>query len=110
VAIVRDLMTASRLESLVTASGGAFTRLDDPASLPPADTVDVLLVDWSAREPAWGPQITGWQTSAPTRSPRIILFGPHTDLAAHAAARAASLGPMRARSALFTTLPDLLAR
>jgi hypothetical protein len=37
-----------------------------------------------------------------------VLFGPHTDLDAHAAARDAGLGPMRARSAFFGALPELL--
>ena len=40
----------------------------------------------------------------------IILFGPHTDLDAHAAAREAGLGPMRARSALVAGLPDDVMR
>jgi len=37
------------------------------------------------------------------------LFGPHTDLASHRAARDTGLGPMRARSAFFVALPELLA-
>lgn len=51
-------MTASRLESLVTAAGGTLVRLDDPATLPPPESVDLLLVDWSERGPEWGLQIT----------------------------------------------------
>jgi hypothetical protein len=39
----------------------------------------------------------------------VVLFGPHTDLAAHAEARAAGLGPMLARSKLLADLPTLLA-
>jgi hypothetical protein len=41
---------------------------------------------------------------------RVILFGRHTDLEAHAAAREAGLGPMWARSKLVTELSDLIAR
>jgi hypothetical protein len=71
--------------------------------------VRILLVDWGSRDPAWAATLQGWRDAAPAdERPDIILFGPHTDLAAHAAAREAGLGPMRARSALFATLPDLL--
>ena len=39
---------------------------------------------------------------------RVILFGRHTDLEAHADARAAGLGPMWARSKLVAELPQLM--
>ena len=39
---------------------------------------------------------------------RVVVFGPHTDLEAHAAARAAGIGPMMARSKLVTSLAELL--
>ncbi|MGH7419008.1 MAG: hypothetical protein ACREKB_14645, partial [Candidatus Rokuibacteriota bacterium] len=61
------------------------------------------------RGPDWGPRIAAWRGASPGRPPRVVLFGPHTDLDAHGAARAAGLGPMRARSALFTALPGLLS-
>ena len=102
-------MTVSRLESLVVAARGTFERVDGPADLPPANSVDLLLIDWSERDPGWGPQITAWRDGA-VPAPRIILFGPHTDLDAHAAAREAGLGPMRARSALVAGLPDDVMR
>jgi hypothetical protein len=109
VAIARDLMTTSRLESLVVASGGSLTRVDDPGGLPPAASVDLVLVDWSDRAPDWGRLIAAWRdAAAPT--PSVVLFGPHTDLDAHAEARRAGLGPMKARSALPSALPNLLAR
>jgi hypothetical protein len=38
----------------------------------------------------------------------VILFGPHGDLEAHAAARATGLGPMIARSKLVADLPTLV--
>jgi hypothetical protein len=109
VAVVRDLITASRIESAVAAAGGAFCRIDDPSDLPPASEVDLLLVDWDARRDDWGDRLTAWQAVGPSARPRILLFGPHTDLDAHNAAKAAGLGPMRARSALFGSLPSLLS-
>jgi hypothetical protein len=105
--MARDLMTVSRLESLVTASGGSLTRVDDPAGLPAAAATDLLLVDWSERASDWGSRITSWRDVA-TPPPRIVLFGPHTDLAAHGSARDAGLGPMKARSSLFAALPRML--
>ena len=108
VALVRDLISASRIEAAVLAAGGEWTRIDDVASLPPASGVDLLVVDWGARQSGWDAVVTGWRDGAGDAPPEVILFGPHTDLAAHAEARAAGLGPMRARSAFFSTLPELL--
>ena len=47
--------------------------------------------------------------AAPGR-PRMVVFGPHTDLAAHAEARAAGIGPMLARSKLVAGIHELVAR
>ena len=108
-ALVRDLMTASRIESLVVGAGASLVRLDSLDQLPPAAEVSVLVVDWGDREPNWGAAIVAWRDAGMEGGrPQIVLFGPHTDLASHAAARDAGLGPMRARSAFFAALPDLL--
>ena len=109
-ALVRELMTASRIESLVTGAGASMVRADAPDQLPPVGEVDLLVVDWGDREPNWGAAIAAWRDGRRDgQRPRIVLFGPHTDLASHRAARDTGLGPMRARSAFFATLPDLLA-
>ena len=110
VALVRELMTASRIESLVTAAGASLVRADAPDQLPRAGEVDLLVVDWGDREPNWGAAIAAWRDgSRDGQRPRIVLFGPHTDLASHRAARDTGLGPMRARSAFFASLPEVLA-
>ncbi len=49
----------------------------------------------------------GKRVLLPNADPRLILYGPHTDLVAHAAASAAGLGPMLARSKLVASLPSL---
>ncbi len=108
-ALVPDLMTASRIESLVADAGGTLTRVAAPELLPAATEVDLLVVDWGDREAAWSDAIRVWRDGGEYgRPPRIVLFGPHTDLVAHAAARDAGLGPMRARSAFLVGLPGLL--
>jgi hypothetical protein len=106
IVLARDLITASRLESAAAAAGARFSRIDDPAALPPAADVDLLLVDWGDRGEAWAATLAAWAVDGPAT--RIVLFGPHTDLAAHAAAREAGMGPMRARSWVFANLPGLL--
>lgn len=107
-------MTASRIESLVTGAGASLVWIDSPDQLPPASTVDFLVVDWGDRSPDWGSAIAAWRDTATIgahdRSPQVILFGPHTDLVAHAEARQSNLGPMRARSAFFGSLLELLVR
>jgi hypothetical protein len=99
-AVMSDLMLFSRIESAASAADASLIRVDSPADLP--DELDLVLVDWSARGPAWADALREG------RAARIILFGRHTDLEAHAAARAAGLGPMWARSKLVHALPELL--
>jgi hypothetical protein len=111
VALVPDLIAASRIESAVTAVGGEITRIDDPASLPAVGGVDLLVVDWGARRPDWGTALSRWRGgSSASNRPRVLLFGPHTDLEAHADARVAGLAPMRARSAFFSDLASIFRR
>lgn len=110
VLLARDLIIASRIALAAERAGVPFSRLGDPADLPPAAGVRLLLVDWADRAPDWGDRIAAWCAYAPESArPRILLFGPHADLEAHAAARAAALGPMRARSKLVADLPVLMA-
>lgn len=106
VAIVADLILASRIEEAAAHSGTEYRRVDGPDDLLPPGAIDLLLVDWSAREPDWGERLVAWRGASPR--PRVIVFGPHTDLAAHDAAGRAGLGPMWARSRLVSELPRLL--
>ena len=101
-AVVADLMLFSRIEAAVTTAGASLRRVDSPRDLPDDEAFDLVLVDWSARQPEWANALRGSTAS------RVILFGPHTDLEAHAAAREAGLGPMWARSKLVAELPSLV--
>lgn len=105
----RDLMMASRVLEAATRAGVDARRVDGPADLPPPNAVRLLVVDWGDRDADWGDQIATWIAAAPEPArPRVLLVGPHVDLAAHAAAKAAGLGPMRARSALVRDIGRLL--
>ena len=105
----RDLIIASRISAAAERVEVPFTRVGDPADLPAPARVRLLLVDWGDRAPDWGERISAWCAQAPESArPRILLFGPHVDLEAHAAARSAGLGPMLARSKLIADLPTLL--
>lgn len=99
-AVVSDLMLFSRIESAARVAGAELARVDAPSDIP-ADA-DLVLVDWSARDPDWAGALRALPGS------RVIVFGPHTDLDAHAAAREAGLGPMWARSRLLGKLQGLL--
>ena len=103
-AVVADLMLFSRIHAAASAAGASLLRVDSPLDLPAAESFDLVLVDWSARQPEWTDALRDLTGS------RIILFGPHTDLEAHAAAREAGLGPMWARSKFLTELPTLVVR
>jgi hypothetical protein len=100
-AVIDDLMLFSRIDAAASAAGAEVVRASTPADLPP--DLDLVLVDWSARRPGWADALRG-RTHA-----RVILFGRHTDLEAHADARAAGLGPMWARSKLVAELEALFA-
>ena len=103
-AVVADLMLFSRIEAAATAAGASLLRVDSPRDLSAGEPFDLILVDWSARQPDWPDALRGRTAS------RVILFGPHTDLEAHAAARQAGLGPMWARSKITSELTTLLVR
>ena len=98
-AVMSDLMLFSRIDAAADAAGASLIRVDSPADLP--QHLDLVLVDWSAREPGWTGELSG---IAPAR---LILFGRHTDLEGHAAARSGGIGPMWARSKLVSELPEL---
>ena len=99
-AVIGDLIFYSRIAAAADAAGTQLIRADAPAQLPVE--LDLILVDWSARRPDWADALRS------RRAGRVVLFGPHTDLAAHADARAAGLGPMWARSKLVAELPVLM--
>lgn len=98
-AVVTDLMLYSRIESAARVAGVELVRIDTPAQVPP--DADLVLVDWTSRQPDWADALRALDA-------RVILFGPHVDLEAHADAKAAGLGPMWARSRLLSSLGDLL--
>lgn len=98
-AVVGDLMLFSRIDAAASAAGASLVRVDTPDQLP--DGLDLVLVDWSARRPGWGEALSALDM-------QVVLFGQHTDLEAHAAARAAGLGPMWARSKLVAELSTII--
>jgi len=100
-AVIDDLMLFSRIDAATSAVGAELARASNPADLPP--DLDLVLVDWSARDPSWADALRA------RSSARVILFGRHTDLEAHADARAAGLGPMWARSKLVSELSRLVS-
>lgn len=100
-AVISDLMLYSRIEAAASAAGASLVRADDPSALPSG--LDLVLVDWSTPNPPWTDELRARRDAGS----RVILFGPHTDLEAHAAARDAGLGPMWARSKLVRSLDEV---
>lgn len=101
-AVVGDLILYSRIESAASAADASLVRVDHPSAVP-ADS-NLVLVDWSARDASW----TDALHSLRDTGAQLVLFGPHVDLVAHAAARDAGLGPMMARSKLLERLPVIV--
>jgi hypothetical protein len=103
-----DVMIASRIADAGARAGVEVQRFDDPAQLPSAADVSLVLVAWDERRTHWAEGLLAWHSMAQHSASRIVLFGPHTDLTAHAEARASGLGPMWARSKMLAELPTLL--
>ena len=99
-------MLGSRVAAAATKAGVDIRRIDSPAFLPPPATVSLVLVDWSERESDWGAQLAEWRAS-PTAGTRLILYGAHVDLRAHAEAAQYGIGPMWGRSKLVASLSTL---
>ncbi len=108
--VARDLIIATRIGEAASSAGHVVTRVDQPADLPPAATVALVFVDWGSRDDGWAQQIRDWSGAVPGAvQPKLVVFGPHTDLAAHASAREAGIGPMIARSKLVLDLGPLFS-
>jgi len=105
-AVVEDLLTYSRIDSMAAGAGATLVRVDEPSELPSPSDVELVVVDWGSRRPGWADQLATWRSRPGVA--RLILFGPHVDLDAHADARASGLGPMWARSRLMRDLPALI--
>ena len=109
--VARDLMIVSRIADAGARARVEVRRYDEPSQLPRAAELTLVLVAWDERRPDWGDTLVGWCARAPQSArPRVILFGPHRDLAAHADARSVGLGPMWARSKLVAELPSLFGQ
>jgi hypothetical protein len=105
-AVLDDLITYSRIESMAAGAGATLVRVDAPDELPSPADVELVVVDWGSRRSGWHEQLATWR-SRPGDA-RLVLFGPHVDLDAHSEARALGLGPMWARSRLMRDLPALI--
>jgi hypothetical protein len=109
VVLAPDLIIASRFAEAAARARVTMLRIDHPSELPEPDRVHRLFVDWGARADDWAPSIRAWLArGSEAHRPSVTVFGPHTDLGAHADARAAGLGPMMARSKLVAELPKLI--
>ena len=100
-AVMSDLMLFSRIDSAASAAGASLVRVDSPADLP-AD-LDLVLVDWSARDPDWadalrvsagsrppGPLRPAHRSRGPRRRPRRR---PGSDVGPIEAGRGAPVAP-----------------
>lgn len=104
VAVATDLMMVSRIAAAAERAAVDLQRVGSPHELPVATDIGLVIVDWSERAPGWAEALSRWRDGSEAR---IVLFGRHTDLDAHRAARAIGLGPMWARSKLITELDRL---
>jgi len=104
VALVRDLLLASRITTAAREVGVPLRIVRDPAVLAPETEAPLVLVDLNlagALESA-----ATWKSSAPDR--RVVGFVSHVDGATVNRAREAGLSEVLARSRFFEALETLL--
>lgn len=101
-----DLLISTRIMEAARQAGRSAARFERVGELPPVEGVDVLFVDWGSRSDGWGADIAAYVRSA-HEGFRLVVFGSHTDVAAHQEARAAGLLVI-ARSKLVADLPRML--
>ncbi|MFN2483505.1 MAG: hypothetical protein ABR509_01020 [Candidatus Limnocylindria bacterium] len=106
---MRDLLFGARIVDAAERAGATVRTIAAPAELPPVSDVELLLVDWNDREADWGPQLAAWRPAGGGGTPRLVLFGSHTDVDAHAEAKRHGIGPVMARSRFVEILPRLFA-
>jgi len=104
-ALVRDLIFASRITATARAQGVDVRLLRDPAALG-AERGSRLIVDLN--QPGALEAAAAWKSAHPAAR-EVIGFVSHVDADIIAAARAAGIDQVLARSAFATKLPDLLS-
>jgi CheY-like chemotaxis protein len=112
-ALVPDLMFASRIDGTLRQLGYRVTVVNDAAALQAAARAEapaLVLVDLTARGVDPPAAIAALKTEAATRALPVVAFGPHLDEAARAAATAAGADAVVANSKLALDLPRLAAR
>ena len=112
-ALVPDLMFATRIESALGYLGYRAAIVKDAAALLAAAHVQapaLLLVDLAAHGVDVPAAIAALKASPVTRPIPLIAFGPHLDEASRAAAQAAGADAVVANSKLALDLPGLVAR
>lgn len=100
-ALVRDLMFSGRIGAEARAAGATCRIVRDPAKLPPDGRlliVDLNLPGSIDAAAAWGK----------AQNKPVVGFVAHTDAQIVAAARAAGLGQVMARSKFVEILPQLI--
>jgi CheY-like chemotaxis protein len=113
VALVPDLMFASRIEGTLRQLGYGVTVVKDAAALQAAARGDgpaLVLIDLAAKGVDVPAAIAALKADAATRPLPVVAFGPHLDEVARDAAAAAGADAVVANSKLALDLPRLVER
>src|SRR3954447_180923 len=112
-ALVPDLMFASRIEPTLRQLGYRVTVVKDAAALDAAARGDgpaLVLVDLAARGVDVPAAIAALKGDVATRALPVVAFGPHLDEVARDAAAAAGADAVVANSKRALALPRLVER
>ena len=103
--LVRDLLFASRIAATARAEGVEVRMLRDPVALA-NEAGERAIVDLNP--PGVLAAAAAWRVAEPVTPRKVIGFVSHVDADTIAAARAAGIDQVLARSAFVEKLPELL--
>lgn len=112
-ALVDDLLFRSRIQAAARVAGAdvrVAADADAALAMARADVPALLVVDLNARRADPLRLVSAIRSDPALAATPIVGFVAHADAAAVAAARAAGVGEVLARSAFVARLPDLLGR
>ncbi|MDQ6604134.1 MAG: hypothetical protein M3176_00270 [Chloroflexota bacterium] len=111
-ALVDDLMFASRIEGTLRASG--YDVRVAPVAVATAAVArewepDVIVVNFGAPFQAWEGAIRAMRSEPSLATTPLLAFGPHVDTAGRAAATAAGASRVVTNGAFFNRMPEVVA-
>lgn len=110
-ALIDDLMAASRIEATLGAAGYAVRSVPAASGMEVVREwrPDAVVISFGSPSPAWERAIRAIRTDAAIRATPVLAFGPHVDAAGREAAAAAGATRVVTNGAFFSRMAAFVA-